>query len=101
MKRLVLALILALVLTVVFSTTVLADDGKGPDNMPDDTAQHLLDHVAGNGGWWNQDGKLFNGLRSCYGKGSVGIGVVYSAYPNIISITNGETPGPPSWANNP
>ena len=43
MKKLALAMILALVLTVTSSTAVLADDGNGPANMPEETAFHLWD----------------------------------------------------------
>jgi len=86
---------------MAFATTIFASDGNGPANMPDKTDQHLRDHVTGSG-WWNADGKLFNGLRSCRSQAAVGIGVVYRAYPNIYyKITAGETPEPPYWAKNP
>ncbi len=91
MKKLALALILALVSTVTFSTSVLADGG-GPGNMPTDTANHLLDDVRGYG-FWQSDGKLINGLVNP-GQGYVGYGVINNAW-RVISIIaeRGNPPG--------
>ena len=47
MKKLIIVLILGFILTVIFSTPVLADNGNGPGNMPEKTAEHLLQDVVG------------------------------------------------------
>ena len=102
MKKLALALILALVLTVIFSTPVLADDGNGPGNMPEETADHLLDDVRGDGSW-PLDGTLFNGWGnhpvkpSNPGKPRAG-GAANVAQRAIYYIAHGETP---PWTGKP
>ena len=91
MKKFTLALILATVLILIFSTPVLADEG-GPSNMPADTAKHLLDHVRGYG-FWESDGSLINGLIN-YGRGYVGYGVINNAWRVITIIAErGHPPG--------
>jgi hypothetical protein len=63
MRKCVIIVILALVLTLMFATPAFANNGNGPGNMPDETADHLLNDVVGphgdtcSLGFGNQHGK--------------------------------------------
>lgn len=98
MKKLALALILALVLTVTFSTPVLAE-GDGPDNMPEETADHLLDDVRGTWGhtcslgFGNEQGR---GIAN-WGRGYVGYGVSNNARGVITIIAQQGNPPGQGW----
>ena len=98
MKKLILALILAMVLSLTIVTPVFADDGKGPSNMPQDTADHLLDHVRGYN-WWQSDGALINGLNNAASRaqGCVGYGVINNAWRVITIIAERGNPPGQGW----
>ncbi len=101
MKKLILALILATCISMINVSPVLAD-GDGPGNMPDKTADHLLDDVRGDGSW-PLDGTLFNGWGnhpvkpSNPGKPRAG-GAANVAQRAIYYIAHGETP---PWTGKP
>lgn len=98
MKKLLMALLLSVVLTMTIATPVFADDGKGPSNMPQDIADHLLDHVRGDN-WWQSDGALINGLINAVrrSQGYTGYGVINNAWGVITIIAGRGNPPGQGW----
>ncbi len=99
MKKLIFALILAVVLSFAVATPVLADDGNGPYNMPEETADHLLDDVRGTWmhtcslGFGNEQGR---GIAN-WGRGYVGYGVSNNARGVITIIAQQGNPPGQGW----
>lgn len=94
MKKLALALILALVLTMIFSIPVLADDGQG--NMPGVAASFPM------GDWKGLTGAIRHiGQGGGYGNSPIswaGNGVYVSTNHAILNIMEGDSPRKPWWA---
>ena len=102
MKKLILALILAVVLTLTLATPAFAGPPEDkPGNMPGKAADNLLEHVRGGDGYWPHDlmdGALINGL---YNPGKpMAIGVANVAQRAIYYIAQGVVPIP-FWAGKP
>ena len=96
MKKLALALILAVVLSLTIATPVFADDGQG--NMPG-KATDLGDN------WKGLKGAIRRiGQGAGYGNSPIswaGTGVYVSTNHAISNIMNGDPPGKPWWASTP
>ena len=99
MKKLLVAVILAVVLTMTLATPAFAWPPEGkPGNMPGKAADNLLEHVRGDGNGWPLDGKLFNGWYFNPGKPRA-IGVTEVAQRAIWYIADlGLTP---PWTGKP
>lgn len=91
MKKLILALILAVVLSLTIATPVLADDGQG--NMPGVAASFPMED------WKGLTGAIRRiGQGAGYGNSPIswaGWGVYVSTNHAILSIMNGDPPGKP------
>ena len=93
MKKLIISLILAILLTATFITPAFADDGKG--NMPGKAADLGLWHGLWNAvyrtyGW----GVFMSGGNAAYNS----VRAIWVIYDYLI---DGQTPEPPSWASGP
>ena len=92
MKKLLLSLLSAILLTAIFVTPAFADSGNS--NMPGKAADL---------GWWQG---LGNGISRTYGWGVTMSGGT-AAYNSVRAIqvidglTDGQVPEPPSWASAP
>ena len=98
MKKLIVAVILAVVLTATLATPAFAWDPPG--NMPGKAGDTLWDHVRGfpvPGGTWPLDGALFNGVFTTAWKPMAG-GVANVASRAIYWIAKGSTP---PWTGKP
>lgn len=91
MKKLALALILAVILTLTLGVPVFA---AGPDNMPADTADHLLEDVQ-----WKITEGVVNGLVNS--QGATQLYGLYATSHTFNHLHNGTPPAKPHWAGQP